>query len=826
MSQEKINQINHTIRHQTGQLVKLKLLFDNLNSRKNTLYQQVFDAKTRLDSKPEMDDIFKHIHHEIHQRKVEDLSILLTHLTSDVMGSMGGQVKLELNLEKQKPELDILIDKSNKDRDYYYQKISKSGEGVITVTPLTKPYEWKETDKGISFIKLVNLRGHSASCFEFGKKTFFVGPAIAKSLLEQLLTDLLDNKPLEKYLTKDVTNGLLMIEFANKSVLEVLIVKDKPDTITIVNKNKEIQEVKNLSSFVFNHIFDNVEFPELATYFNFWQETKEQPTEYYEDAYDGNGGALTNILSTGLRAIAVAANSQRKFLTLDEPDCWIQSEKIPNFAKVVSDLSSKAGLQTMLISHHPFSIFEQNANIVRLMRNHQGKIVADILNGENHSWEKEDQGIRGIRLINFYSHEDTYIPFCKGVTALIGDNNLGKSVVIKAFHAVCLGKSSDRSIMHGKSQASVELYLEDGLVLKWTRDKKGSPKETYILLDEHGNILDKTGSAVPDVPDFAKKVLKMDLVEDIDIHFGDQKDPVFLLNKPASMRAKILSLGTEASYITQYNDEYKAMVREDRETVKKGEMELTLIQEKLNKLTPDLIYKIETGFDLFLEEALEKCKKIELNFQNLSQLKEKATNLSKVDAQIKKLSPFKTIDFKSIKPEKWEHINTTINQLSSINQFIIRMEKLLKDKNKLYPIAKLDTTLLKSFSQKAIAESINNLMKLNKDIQNIHRLNQMYLKIEPNKNALFKLKSDLNSLPLDTLREKLLSPSRASFKQKAIDLKTFLDQIALLKTQIHQHQLQKQKIEEALTDMEKNVFKGICPTCANTLGGKIENHTH
>jgi len=54
-----------------------------------------------------------------------------------------------------------------------------------------------------------------------------------------------------------------------------------------------------------------------------------------ESIYEGNGGSIANIVSTGLRLIALSRLQHRKFIVLDEPDCWLKPDHVPIFAKII-----------------------------------------------------------------------------------------------------------------------------------------------------------------------------------------------------------------------------------------------------------------------------------------------------------------------------------------------------------------------------------------------------------------------------------------------------------------------------------------------------------
>ena len=74
-----------------------------------------------------------------------------------------------------------------------------------------------------------------------------------------------------------------------------------------------------------------------------------------EDVLRGQGGSVANILSVGLRIFALAQldeKQHRRFLVLDEQDCWLRPDLVPKLVKIVADAGRELGFQTLLISHH------------------------------------------------------------------------------------------------------------------------------------------------------------------------------------------------------------------------------------------------------------------------------------------------------------------------------------------------------------------------------------------------------------------------------------------------------------------------------------------
>jgi hypothetical protein len=90
-----------------------------------------------------------------------------------------------------------------------------------------------------------------------------------------------------------------------------------------------------------------------------------------EDIMSGQGGSVCNILSVGLRLIALSQlqpEQHRPFLVLDEQDCWIRPALIPRFMKLIGDIADRLGLQLLVISHHPLDLFADVARRIYELR--------------------------------------------------------------------------------------------------------------------------------------------------------------------------------------------------------------------------------------------------------------------------------------------------------------------------------------------------------------------------------------------------------------------------------------------------------------------------
>jgi ABC-type glutathione transport system ATPase component len=84
-----------------------------------------------------------------------------------------------------------------------------------------------------------------------------------------------------------------------------------------------------------------------------------------ENVMRGQGGSVANVLSVGLRMFALTTldeTKHRRFLVLDEQDCWLRPDLVPRLVKMVHDAGTALGFQVLMISHHDVALFEQYAD--------------------------------------------------------------------------------------------------------------------------------------------------------------------------------------------------------------------------------------------------------------------------------------------------------------------------------------------------------------------------------------------------------------------------------------------------------------------------------
>lgn len=175
--------------------------------------------------------------------------------------------------------------------------------------------------------------------------------------------------------------------------------------------------------------------------------------------------------------------------------------------------------------------------------------------------------IRSITIENFMSHQATRIELSPGVTVITGPNNVGKSAVVEGVRSLVHNPSPKHSIRHGAKQAVVRLELDSGEIIEWVRsDKTAFYRLIRPAVDGQEEVPEpeeyrKLGQSVPED---VMALLRLGLVEtesgEIDIHIGNQRNPIFLLNSPGSVAASFFAASTEAEYLLRMRQALKSRV--------------------------------------------------------------------------------------------------------------------------------------------------------------------------------------------------------------------------------------------------------------------------
>jgi exonuclease SbcC len=178
--------------------------------------------------------------------------------------------------------------------------------------------------------------------------------------------------------------------------------------------------------------------------------------------------------------------------------------------------------------------------------------------------------IRRITLENFMSHKHTVLDLADGLTVLVGPNNCGKSAVVSALEALCTNPPSSYAIRHGEGAARVTVETDDGHTITWER-KKGNA--AYLI---NGRPVHRLGQGKP--PDDLHEKLRLPLValddraDTVNIHFGEQKSPIFEVLSDRAKAASFFASSSDASRLLEMQRLHRDRVRQS--TIRRNTLEM------------------------------------------------------------------------------------------------------------------------------------------------------------------------------------------------------------------------------------------------------------
>ena len=179
------------------------------------------------------------------------------------------------------------------------------------------------------------------------------------------------------------------------------------------------------------------------------------------------------------------------------------------------------------------------------------------------------------------SHGHTVIEPARGLTVLIGPNNCGKSAVVAALQILCHNENSTYVLRHEAKKCRVTVTTDDGTEVVWRRGKNGGP--AYEI---NGTTYDRLKTAGQ--PAELVSALKLPKVScdrhEIDIHFGEQKSPVFLVGDSARTAADFFASSSDAGRLMKMQFLHKQKVRDAKRERKVCTDSLDDVNEQLKKL--------------------------------------------------------------------------------------------------------------------------------------------------------------------------------------------------------------------------------------------------
>jgi hypothetical protein len=191
--------------------------------------------------------------------------------------------------------------------------------------------------------------------------------------------------------------------------------------------------------------------------------------------------------------------------------------------------------------------------------------------------------IKRIILDNYMSHARTVIEPASGLTVIVGPNNCGKSAIVSALQTLCGDNDGDFMVRHGEKTCQVSVETDDGHTITWRRKGKSV---SYIL---DGVDVHRVGRG--NLPDDLDALLRLPKVKhpsgekQFDVHFGDQKAPIFLIDKEADTAA-FFSTASDAEKLLEMQKRHKDKARDARREHQRCLSDAAQVNALLGALSP------------------------------------------------------------------------------------------------------------------------------------------------------------------------------------------------------------------------------------------------
>ncbi len=244
---------------------------------------------------------------------------------------------------------------------------------------------------------------------------------------------------------------------------------------------------------------------------------------------------------------------------------------------------------------------------------------------------------------------------------------------MRAMRAVFFDGGRNGLITKGASECSVEVSFEKGILLRWTRNPKANPIERWQLIGPDGNSVSENGKVYDTggktVPEWVHKISGIGPIEGHDPQIVNQKTPVFLLDKPGSVRATVLSIGQETSHIQAMIKLQRERSSEDRKLIKEGEREMADVLDQLSRLQQ--VIELETQIDDAERFALE----IENHAHGIRQAQEMVSQLAKRRQELVNLRRSQELLNTLPDTATWNEQLTTLRECAVRSEVVLRLHE-------------------------------------------------------------------------------------------------------------------------------------------------------
>lgn len=226
-------------------------------------------------------------------------------------------------------------------------------------------------------------------------------------------------------------------------------------------------------------------------------------------------------------------------------------------------------------------------------------------------------GYMKVKIKNYQAIKDATLEFNKGLTAIIGTTNAGKSSIIRAIESAINNKAGNGFINYDAKECQVIIEAGDNVV-EWSKKTTGAG--TYTL---NGSTITKIGRSQNEEVAAILNMQEVQVNENkIRLNFWKQMEYPFLVGYTPNQLFNFISKSSEQEYIKQFQETKQGELKSIDGEIKKSYTAIDIrnddiLQTKSKINTLEVYLKVDSNelkqlveFEEALNETINKIDKI------------------------------------------------------------------------------------------------------------------------------------------------------------------------------------------------------------------------
>lgn len=337
--------------------------------------------------------------------------------------------------------------------------------------------------------------------------------------------------------------------------------------------------------------------------------------------------------------------------------------------------------------------------------------------------------LKKIQIKNFQGHEDSTLDLSLGINIIAGENDQGKTAVIRALRWVILNRPLGTSfIRHGAKWAEVSLTLDvDGKEFIITR-RRSSSENSYSITTPDGEVT-KFENFGSDPPEMVQSLLKLE-----NLNIQTQFEP-YLITQPSGQITALIREHTDLDALDQALTKTKSHCHSLKSQIDQCQEQKKAIEsllQQINTIDLDQLHALLQQSEKIEEKKHQLQRKIESLTAILEEHQKISKRLSVLPSNISNL-----ISDVENKLHAKEELSFLYNQLQKTVDQVQLIQKVLEDFPEIPDTDSIQTLIDSIENQRARGYNLQSLIKGVREVRtSLDQIVEKILKLEGEINTL------------------------------------------------------------------------------------------